>query len=333
MSVVASAPHAAGSPLPPELRADREAVEASLRDVGTEHSLRLGDAARHLLGAGGKRLRALLTCAAARALGFDPRPHAAVVAVVELVHAGSLLHDDVLDAATVRRGRPSVHTAYDVHTAILAGDLLFSWAFDRLARAGPRELQIALGAASRAVCEGEVLERERRRDPTVEVAHVRRVHRLKTAALFGYAAEAAALLAAAAPGLRVALRDYGLALGESFQAVDDLLDWEGRPETLGKPSGQDLAEGLVNLPLALGAERDPALRDAARACWDAEPEVQSARRLELRDALRRSGAFDAARALAREDARRAVAALGVLPAGPWRDWLEVAAVAAAERDG
>jgi len=333
MNALAAAQRSPATGLPPELRGDREAVEASLRDLRTEHSLRLGDAARSLLEAGGKRVRALLTCAAARALGFDPRPHAALVAVVELVHAGSLLHDDVLDAAAVRRGRPSVHVAYDAHTAILAGDLLLSWAFDRLARSGPRDLQVALGEASRAVCEGEVLERERRRDPTADVAHVRRVHHLKTAVLFGYAAEAAALLAGAPPTARHALRRYGLALGQAFQAADDLLDWEGHPESLGKPSGQDLAEGLVNLPLALGAERDPSLRAAARACWDAGPDAGPGRRLALRDALRRVGAFDATRALAREDARRAVDAVRALPPSPWRDWLEFAAATAADRDG
>ncbi|MBN1774822.1 MAG: polyprenyl synthetase family protein [Deltaproteobacteria bacterium] len=320
--------------LPPELRADRDAVEESLRAVRTIHATRLGTAARHLLEAGGKRLRPLLTCAAARTLGADPRPRAALVAAVELVHVGSLLHDDVIDAGAVRRGRPAVHAAYDAHTAILAGDLLFAWAFDRLARDGSRELQIALGDAIRALCEGEVLERERRRDPTVEVEHVRRVNRLKTAALFGYAAEAAALLADAPTATRAALREYGLALGEAFQAADDLLDWEGRPESLGKPLCRDLAEGLVNLPVALGADRDGALRDAVRACWGAsDDDAAAARRFALRAALREAGAFEATRELAREDARRAVAALHPLPAGPWRDWLAAAAAASVERDG
>ena len=320
--------------LPAELLADRAAVDETLRDVRTVHATRLGAAARHLLEAGGKRLRPLLTCAAARALGVDPRPRAGLVAAVELVHVGSLLHDDVIDAGTVRRGRPAVHAAYDAHTAILAGDLLFSWAFDRLARDGSRELQIALGDAIRALCEGEVLERERRFDPTVDVAHVRRVNRLKTAALFGYAAEVAALLAGAPPATRADLREHGLALGEAFQVADDLLDWEGRPESLGKPHGRDLAEGLVNLPAALGCARDAALRASVRACWSAaDDDGGAARRLELRAALREVGAFEAARELARADAARAVAALAALPGGPWRDWLAAAAAAAVDRDG
>jgi octaprenyl-diphosphate synthase len=320
--------------LPSELLDDRAAVEAALRDVRTAHATRLGAAARHLLEAGGKRLRPLLTCAAARALGADPRPRAGLVAAVELVHVGSLLHDDVIDAAAVRRGRPAAHVAYDAHTAILAGDLLFAWAFDRLARDGSRELQVALGDAIRALCEGEVLERERRFDPTVDAAHVRQVNRLKTAALFGYAAEAGALLADAPSAVRVALRDHGLALGEAFQAADDLLDWEGRPESLGKPRGRDLAEGLVNLPLALGLERDPALRERVAACWAAADDAARAARLhDLQLALREAGAFGAARALARADAARAVTALAALPAGPWRERLAAAASAAVERDG
>jgi octaprenyl-diphosphate synthase len=327
-------PHADPVPLPPELRDDRAAIDESLGEVRTVHATSLGAAARHLLEAGGKRLRPLLTCAAARALGTDPRPRAGLVAAVELVHVGSLLHDDVIDGGTVRRGRPAVHAAFDAHTAILAGDLLFSWAFDRLARDGSRELQVALGDTIRALCEGEVLERERRFDPAVDVADVRRVNRLKTAALFAYAAEAASLLADAPPATRAALRSYGLALGEAFQAADDLLDWEGRPESLGKPPGRDLAEGLVNLPVALGCQRDGALRESVRACWSAAGGEQgTARRRELEAALRDVGAFEATRELARADAGRAVAALATLPASRWRDWLATAAATAVERDG
>ena len=148
-----------GVTLPAEVQGDLRAIEDSLLRFHARHATRIGDAARHLLDAGGKRLRPLLTCAVVRSLGGAPRPSIDVVAAVELVHAGSLLHDDVIDGATLRRGRPSVHAAFDAHTAILAGDFLFSWAFDRLAREGSRELQVAMGDAIRALCEGEVLER------------------------------------------------------------------------------------------------------------------------------------------------------------------------------
>jgi len=320
--------------LPAEVAADLRGIEASLSRVGARHATRIGAAARHLLDAGGKRLRPLLTCAVARALGHDPGRSFDLVAAVELVHAGSLLHDDVIDCAGLRRGRRTVHAAFDVHAAILAGDFLFSWAFDRLAREGSRELQIAMGDAIRELCEGEVLERERLFDPAVDVEHARRVNRLKTAGLFAYAAEAGALLGGVDGRVRDATRAYGLALGEAFQVVDDLLDWEGDPEALGKPPGRDLAVGLVTVPVALGAERDPSLRDAVGAFWRSGVDGNEAaeRLAELRRRLVRLGAFDAARELAQADARRATEALEMLPPGPWRDRLAAVALLAVERD-
>jgi octaprenyl-diphosphate synthase len=320
--------------LPAEVAADLRGIEASLSRVGARQATRIGAAARHLLDAGGKRLRPLLTCAVVRALGQEPGRWFDLVAAVELVHAGSLLHDDVIDGAGLRRGRCTVHATFDVHTAILAGDFLFSWAFDRLAREGSRELQIAMGDAIRDLCEGEVLERERRFDPAVDAEHARRVNRLKTAGLFGYAAEAGALLAGADGAVRDAVRAYGMALGEAFQTIDDLLDWEGDPEALGKPPGQDLALGLVTVPVALGAERDPSLRNALGDLWrTGVAGGDDAQRLgELRARMVRAGAFEAARELAEADVRRAVAALDLLPRGAWRERLARAALLAVERD-
>jgi len=321
--------------LPPEAAADLRAIEDSLVRIAPAHSTRIGSAARHLLDAGGKRLRPLLGCTVARALGRDPAPWIDVLAAVELVHAGSLLHDDVIDGAELRRGRRSVHAAFDSHTAILAGDFLFSWAFDRLARGGPRELQVALGDAIRDLCEGEVLERERLFDETAELTHVRRVNRLKTAGLFGYAAEAGALLAGADDGVRRAARAYGVALGEAFQTVDDLLDWEGDPERLGKPPGRDLEDGLITVPVALGCARDPGLRNAVRDFWAARRNggaQADALVRTLRVRLADAGAFDETRSLAHEDAARAAQALVAFPAGRWRERLAAAAAAAVDRD-
>jgi octaprenyl-diphosphate synthase len=326
-------PPADAAALPPEVAAaDLRAIEESLARFQARHASRIGAAARHLLDAGGKRLRPLLTCTVARALGHDPRPQVDLVAAVELVHAGSLLHDDVIDGAELRRGRRSVHAAFDAHTAILAGDFLFSWAFDRLARDGSRTLQIALGDAIRELCEGEVLERERRFDDAADLTHVRLVNRLKTAGLFAYAAEAGALLAGVDGAVRAAARAYGLALGEAFQTVDDLLDWEGDDATLGKPHGRDLAEGLVTVPVALGVRREPALRDAVRRMWRAGGDGGAADASEVRGILERVGAFAAARQLAEDDAARAGAALAGLPAGPWRERLSEAARRAVARD-
>lgn len=322
-----------GSALDDIAEGDRRAVDEWLASLRAAHSTRIGAAARHLLDAGGKRLRPLLTCGFMRALGADPRRRIGLVAVSEMVHVGSLLHDDVVDGSIKRRGRPAAHVAFDAHTAILAGDLLLSWAFDRLAREGPRELQKAMATAVRDVSEGEVLERERCFDVDVGVAHVRLVSRLKTGALLAYAADAGAILAGADIPERSAARAYGLAAGEAFQAADDLLDWDGDPAQMGKPIGQDVSDGLITLPLALGAERDPSFMRDVRSFWASPP--GGAERLvlieRLRGGLRRLGVFEAVRAMARADAARAAAAVEALPPGPWRDRLARTALAAATR--
>jgi octaprenyl-diphosphate synthase len=315
------------------LRGDLAVIEQSLAGVGTANAPRLDAAARHGLLAGGKRLRPLLTCAVMRTLGRDPAPYGGVVAAVELIHCGSLLHDDVIDEAEMRRGRPAVHLAFDPHTAILAGDLLLALALERLAHDGSAALQAAAATAIVEVCQGEVLEREQRFDPEVDLERARRVNHLKTAALFGYAAEAGALLAGGTEKERAAARGFGHALGDAFQTVDDLLDWEGDPDAVGKPVGRDLWGGLVTVPVALACARDPDVRAtvrrvlAARRAGVPSPVPLAA----LAADLRRTGALDAARDLAAADGRAAILALGWLPAGLWRDWLEQTASRALER--
>jgi len=315
------------------LRDDLAVIEQSLAGVGAAHAPRLGAAARHSLLAGGKRLRPLLTCAVMRALGRDPGTHGAVIAAVELIHCGSLLHDDVIDEAETRRGRPAAHLAFDAHTAILAGDLLLALALERLAHAGNAALQAAAATAIVEVCQGEVLEREQRFDPEVDLARARHVNHLKTAALFGYAAEAGALLGGGTDKEREGARGFGRALGDAFQAVDDVLDWEGDATTVGKPVGRDLWDGLVTVPVALACERDPAVRATVRRVLEARrtgapsPVPLAA----LAADLRGTGALEAARDLAAADGRAAILALGWLPAGLWRDWLEQTASRALTR--
>jgi octaprenyl-diphosphate synthase len=315
------------------LQADLAAIERSLAGVRAAHAPRLSAAARHSLLAGGKRLRPLLSCAVMRTLGRDPGPHGAVIAAVELIHCGSLLHDDVIDEAETRRGRPAAHLAFDQHTAILAGDLLLALALERLARCGNAPLQVAAATAIVEVCQGEVLEREQRFDPEVDLARVRHVNHLKTAALFGYAAEAGALLAGGSDAEGVAARAFGRALGDAFQTVDDLLDWEGDAGTVGKPVGRDLAGGLVTVPVALACERDPTVRATVRRVLQARREG-AASPVELAAVaahLEHAGAFAATRELAATDGRTATEALGRLPAGPWREWLHETVKRALER--
>ncbi|UCE01389.1 MAG: polyprenyl synthetase family protein [Candidatus Latescibacterota bacterium] len=313
------------------VKQDLEAVEASLAAVCAEPGLRIGKAARHLLFSGGKRARPLLTCVILRALGRDPSPHVDVIAAVELAHTGSLLHDDIIDEARMRRGRRAAHLLFDIPTAILAGDLLLTAAIERTGRAGSRALRVRFSAALKDVCTGEALERERRFDPTVGVAHARRVNRLKTAALFAYAAEAGAILGGVERDVRSELRAYGMALGEAFQLTDDLLDLQGDADVLGKPNGMDLAAGCVTVPVAIALERDPKLRDVVLEVWRSSRNRASAV-ARLCRGMRRVEAFAATRELALECAERATTGIECLPAPLWRDQLEALARAVVRRE-
>jgi len=316
-----------------ELRRDRRAIEKALAAAMGSNGTRIDSAARHGLLDGGKRVRPLLTCAVLRAFGKNPREYVDLVVAVEMAHAGSLLHDDVIDESKTRRGHVTAHVEFDVPTAVLAGDRLVMLGVEHLARGGPSEMLVRFCAAVKDLCIGESLERERRFDSTVDLEQVREVNRLKTAALFGYAAEAGAILADAPPRLRRAARDYGLAVGEAFQTTDDHLDFCGDPGAMGKSIGQDLVAGVVTVPLAIAMERSPDLRDDVLRVWSTERDDDlSARLAKLREGMTQVGALSATLRLAAEDAARAENAVRKLPTSPWRNRLADLARSVVERE-
>jgi len=305
-----------------ELRRDRRAIEKALAAAMGSNGTRIDSAARHSLLDGGKRVRPLLTCAVLRAFGKNPREFVDLVIAVEMAHAGSLLHDDVIDESPTRRGHVTPHVEFDIPTAVLAGDRLVMLGVEHLARGGPSEMLVRFCAAVKDLCIGESLERERRFDSTVDLEQVREVNRLKTAALFGYAAEAGAILAEAPPRLRSAARDYGLAVGEAFQTTDDHLDFCGDPGAMGKAIGQDLVAGVVTVPLAIALERSPDLREDVVRVWSTQRDDEVSTRLaKLREGMTQVGALSATLRLAAEDATRAESAARLLPASPWRNRL------------
>jgi octaprenyl-diphosphate synthase len=242
------------------------------------------------------------------------------VTAVELAHVGSLLHDDIIDSAQLRRGRPTAHVLFDVPTAILAGDVLLTVAFERVVDA-PADLRRSFTVAVRDVCRGESLERERLFDPTVDVAHALLVNRLKTAALFRYAAEAGAILSGATTDVVAAARDYGSALGEAFQLADDLLDFCGDPAAIGKPVGLDLSSGCITVPMAIACERDPTLRERVLELWESENGDGERALAGLHLPLARTDAFAVTREMAQRYAGTAEEAAHRLTAGQWRDQL------------
>lgn len=241
-----------------------ERLDARLPQAGGRTGVprRLAEAMRYAVLGGGKRIRPFLVVESARMLGAAAEAALEVAAAIECVHCYSLVHDDLpaMDDDALRRGRPTLHIAFDEATAILAGDALLTLAFEILsdpqvhADAAVRG-ELVLGLARAAGAAGMVggqqldLEAEGRRLAPEEI---RRLQAMKTGALIAFSCEAGAILAAAAPGVRAALKGYGEALGQAFQLADDLLDAEGSSEEMGKATGKDAAAGKATLVAALG---------------------------------------------------------------------------------
>jgi geranylgeranyl pyrophosphate synthase len=292
----------AGGAHVPELM-DR--VEARLRDVAGSHGAVLGAHASATIAAGGKRLRPLLVLVAA---GPDPADADGLVragAAVELVHAASLVHDDVLDAAALRRGQPTVVAAAGRGMAVATGDLLFSRAFAELAGTGRADAVRVLSDAASALAEGELLQRADAWDVGVSRERYARRCELKTGRLFEAACALGALLGG---GFAAPLGAFGRRIGLAFQLLDDVLDVSGPAERTGKHRGTDLLDGTVTLPLIVARERDPALAAldvrGLRSAADAEA---------VCDAIAATGALDAAREEALAMVTAAKAELPALP--------------------
>ena len=210
---------------------------------------------RHLVDSGGKRLRPMLTLAAARLSGYRGIEHIKLAAAVEFIHTATLLHDDVVDASTLRRGKIAANVVWGNKPSILVGDFLFSRAFQLMVEAGNLPVLDILARAAAIIAEGEVLQLKSANNLAITEADYLRVVSAKTAALFAAAAESGGALARSGETCRMALREYGLNLGIAFQLVDDALDYSGRQMQMGKSVGDDFREAKVTLPIILAYAR------------------------------------------------------------------------------
>jgi geranylgeranyl pyrophosphate synthase len=249
----------------PELAGLLERTEERLGAVAHSHGDALGRHAGGTLGAGGKRLRPVLVFLCA---GEPDDRLVAAAAAVELLHMATLVHDDVLDAAELRRGRPTVFAAGGRGAATATGDLLFSRAFAELAATGSADAVRALSAASSALARGELMQREDAWSPDVTEARYLERCRLKTASLFEASCRLGAVFGGR-PELADALGRFGERLGVAFQMLDDVLDVSGPPDRTGKSRGADLLDGTVTLPLILARRQDPSLTGAVRCAEEA----------------------------------------------------------------
>ena len=287
--------------------------------------------AEHLIAAGGKRLRPLLTVAADRLAGGRDEHCLKLAAAVEFIHTATLLHDDVVDGSQLRRGKVAAHLIWGGASSVLVGDFLFARAFELMVETGSLRALDILSKASGVIAEGEVMQLTRSHDLNLDQGTYIEIIRCKTAELFAAAAEAGAV-AAGAPDRQVrALREYGQCLGLAFQLADDALDYGGVTETLGKNAGDDFREGKVTLPLILAVTRSGP-REAP--FWDrvigrleqGEGDFRRAREI-----IVGAGALESTLALAFDYAEQAQRALESFPDNEWRAALEALASFAVSR--
>lgn len=305
-------------------------VERALDEVPRNERV-INAAAHHLLDLRGKYLRPMCVVLASRlGTGFSPAARQLALAV-ELVHTATLLHDDVIDEATTRRGRPSARITYGNAASIFAGDWLLIGALQRVRSAEiPGLLDRMLTIIEEMIlAESHQLERRGRIDGSVE--DYLRIIEGKTAALFRWAMFAGARAGGLSTEAEGALERFGLHLGVAFQAIDDALDYSGDVATIGKDPGADLREGKLTYPLIVALEREPRLADQLAQLVAADSEAPHGAVMAAVEVVRKSGALEATRSFARDHVERALEALSCLPAGPARDQLFTVAVASLGR--
>jgi octaprenyl-diphosphate synthase len=289
----------------------------------------VGQVAQYIISAGGKRLRPVILLLTCGALNYQDERKFSLAAVVEFIHTATLLHDDVVDESTLRRGRPTANENFGNPASVLVGDFLYSRAFQMMVDAGSMRIMKVLADATNVIAEGEVLQLMNMHDASLDEAAYLRVIRSKTAKLFEASSRLAAILAQTSPELEEACAEFGQALGTAFQVIDDVLDYEGNAAEMGKNLGDDLREGKATLPLILAMQRGT---PDQKALIQQAIETGSVDQLNQVIAIvRETGALDGSRQAAMAEAQRAVDAAQHLPNGPYKDALVALASQLLER--
>lgn len=290
----------------------------------------VGSVSQHIISAGGKRLRPVLLLLCCGALGFTGKQRFNMAAVVEFIHTATLLHDDVVDESTLRRGFATANDTFGNPASVLVGDFLYSRAFQMMVDGQNMRIMEVLADATNTIAEGEVMQLMNMHNAELSEAGYLQVIRSKTAKLFEASARVGAILSGASPALEAACADYGQALGTAFQVIDDVLDYAGDAKRMGKNLGDDLREGKATLPLIAAMQRGTATECAT---------IRSA--IENGDAslldsvvaiVQRTGALTVAFEAAQQEALRAVASAQLLPQTPYKASLVALAQQSISRD-
>jgi octaprenyl-diphosphate synthase len=301
------------------VQADFAAVDAVIKTRLHSQVALVDQVATYIIHAGGKRLRPLMVLLAARACGYQGSQHIDGAAIIEFIHTATLLHDDVVDASSLRRGRDTANEVFGNATSVLVGDFLYSRAFQMMVTLDRMSIMAILGEATNAIAEGEVLQLMTAHDPdTTEARYLEVIHR-KTARLFEAAGQIGAVIADAPAQIGDALARYGRHIGTAFQLIDDVLDYQADESSLGKNLGDDLAEGKPTLPLIYALQRgNPGQREMIRHAIE---HGGLERLAEITSAVASLGGLAYTARLAKSEADQALAALAPLPDSAYREGL------------
>jgi octaprenyl-diphosphate synthase len=308
---------------------DMKEVDAVIRARLDSEVVLIRTIGDYIVGAGGKRMRPALVLMIARALGYEGRNHHVLAAVVEFIHTATLLHDDVVDESDLRRGRQTANAVFGNAASVLVGDYLYSRSFEMMVDVDSMRVMKILSEATTVIAEGEVLQLLNVHDPDVSQERYLQVVRYKTAKLFEAAARVGAVIADATPEQEEAAAAYGRHIGTAFQLVDDVLDYSGAADALGKNVGDDLREGKPTLPLIrvmeVGTPEQRAMIRTAIETGDADFEAVAA-------AIRETDALEHAREAARQEAQLAREALAGYPISVYQESLLEFCAFAVNRD-
>ncbi|MES2876824.1 MAG: polyprenyl synthetase family protein [Pseudomonadota bacterium] len=274
----------------------------------------IGQVSRYIIAAGGKRLRPALLLLTSGALGYRGEQRFNLAAVVEFIHTATLLHDDVVDDSALRRGNATANETFGNPASVLVGDFLYSRSFQMMVDAQNMRVMQVLADATNIIAEGEVMQLMNMHNAALDEAGYLKVIRSKTAKLFEASAKVGAILAGSSPEMEEACAVYGQALGTAFQVIDDVLDYTGEADVMGKNIGDDLREGKTTLPLIAAMQRGTSSQK------DIIKEAIETGGVSMLDQVisivKSTGSLDVARLAATQEAQRAIAAAKQLPPGP-----------------
>lgn len=301
------------------IKSDLEKTDQVLIDhLGSDVAL-INQMSNYIIGAGGKRLRPLLLLLCARATGYKGEYHHLMAAVIELIHTATLLHDDIVDESATRRGKNTANEVWGNAPSVLVGDFLYSRAFEMMVKPGSMDIMKILAKATNEIAQGEVLQLLNCQNSNLTKEEYYQVIERKTAVLFQAATQIGGVLSAVNAEEELALKNYGLHLGNAFQIIDDVLDYQSDAQTMGKEVGDDLAEGKTTLPMIYALENTSGAEK--QILEDAINNADNSNISQVIDILNKVKAFDYTNSKAQESAQLAKQSLNLMPDSEYKDAL------------